>query len=81
VPQRNARLDHPGLLVTNYLFRDVGHLSLAVDSRAVHAVLAALTQSQRTRPSGEHATTPPRADLTIDTAPPNAIRLTPSTSS
>jgi pimeloyl-ACP methyl ester carboxylesterase len=37
--QRNARPDHPDLLVTNYLLRNVGHLSLAVDSRAVHGSL------------------------------------------
>lgn len=44
VPQRNARLDHPDLLVTNHQLSDVGHLSLAVDPRAVHTVISALTQ-------------------------------------
>jgi triacylglycerol esterase/lipase EstA (alpha/beta hydrolase family) len=42
VPQRNARLDHPDLLVTNYQLSDVGHLSLPVDPRAVHAVVRTL---------------------------------------
>jgi triacylglycerol lipase len=44
VPQRNARLDHPDLLVTNHQLSNVGHLSLAVDLRAVHTVISALTQ-------------------------------------
>lgn len=44
VPQRNARLDHPDLMVTNYLLSGVGHLSLLVDPRAVHMVASALAQ-------------------------------------
>ena len=42
IPQRNARLDHPDLLVTNHQLHDVGHLSLAVDSRAVRTVVSTL---------------------------------------
>ncbi|MBW0011484.1 MAG: hypothetical protein JO063_15465 [Pseudonocardiales bacterium] len=42
VPQRNARLDHPDLLVANHQLSDVGHLSLPVDPRAVHTVVSAL---------------------------------------
>ncbi|MGH3854562.1 MAG: esterase/lipase family protein [Pseudonocardiaceae bacterium] len=42
VPQRNARLDHPDLLVTHHRLGDVGHLSLPVDPRAVHTVVSAL---------------------------------------
>ncbi|HWR47161.1 MAG TPA: alpha/beta fold hydrolase [Pseudonocardiaceae bacterium] len=42
MPQRNARLDHPDLLVTNYQLSDVGHLSLPVDPRAVHTVVSTL---------------------------------------
>ncbi len=44
VPQRNARLDHPDLLVTNLRLSDVGHLSLSVDPRAIHAVVSTLAQ-------------------------------------
>jgi pimeloyl-ACP methyl ester carboxylesterase len=44
VPQRNARLDHPDLFVTNHQLNDIGHLSLAVDRRAVRTVVRALTQ-------------------------------------
>lgn len=45
MPQRNARLDHADLLVTNYQLSDVGHLSLPVDSGAVHTVVSTLAQS------------------------------------
>lgn len=44
VPQRHARLDHPDLLVTNLQLSDVGHLSLSVDPRAIHAVVSTLAQ-------------------------------------
>jgi pimeloyl-ACP methyl ester carboxylesterase len=44
LPQRNATLEHPDLLVTNSPLSDVGHLSLPVDPRAVDAVVHALTQ-------------------------------------
>ena len=44
VPQRNAELDHPDLLVTNLRLADVGHLSLSVDPRAVHAVVTTLAR-------------------------------------
>ena len=44
LPQRNAKLEHPDLLVTNSQLSDVGHLSLPVDPRAVDAVVHALTQ-------------------------------------
>ncbi|MGH3764647.1 MAG: esterase/lipase family protein [Pseudonocardiaceae bacterium] len=43
LPQRNARLDHHDLLVTNHSLSDVGHLSLPVDPRAVRTVLSTLT--------------------------------------
>lgn len=56
VPQHHARLDHPDLLVTNLRLSDVGHLSLPVDPRAIHAVVSTLTQldgtSPRQRPAG-----------------------------
>ncbi|MFI9007309.1 esterase/lipase family protein [Actinosynnema sp. NPDC053489] len=48
VPQRNARLEHPGLVVEEHRIRDSGHLSLPVDSRALHLIVSAVT-----RPSGD----------------------------
>ncbi|MFY9808815.1 MAG: alpha/beta fold hydrolase [Pseudonocardiaceae bacterium] len=42
VPQRNASVNHPDLLVTNYQLSDVGHLSLPVDPRVVQTVVSAL---------------------------------------
>jgi hypothetical protein len=53
VPQRNARLDHPDLLVTNYQLSDVGHLSLPVDPRAVRIVVSALAQLDPNQPPRE----------------------------
>jgi triacylglycerol esterase/lipase EstA (alpha/beta hydrolase family) len=47
VPQRNASLHHPDLLVTNYRLSDVGHLSLPVTSRAVRVVVSMLTPHLR----------------------------------
>ena len=44
VPQRNARLIHPDLVVDELELRDVGHLSLPIDSRAVHWVATALAR-------------------------------------
>ncbi|MCE0767156.1 alpha/beta fold hydrolase [Pseudonocardia kujensis] len=42
VPQRNARLRHPDLDVTELELDDVGHLALPVDPRTVHAVVTGL---------------------------------------
>ena len=42
VPQRNARLIHPDLIVDELELRDVGHLSLPIDARTVHWVATAL---------------------------------------
>jgi len=80
VPQHNARLDHPDLLVTNYQLRDVGHLSLAVDPRAVDTVVTALTQVQESRPAGVVHNTPAPENVTIETVTPNAIGSAPSAS-
>lgn len=44
VPQRNARLIHPDLIVDELELRDVGHLSLPIDSRTVHWVATALAR-------------------------------------
>ncbi|NUT99288.1 MAG: alpha/beta fold hydrolase [Saccharothrix sp.] len=45
IPQRNARLEHPALLVEEHRIRDSGHLSLPVDRRAIQAVVTAITRS------------------------------------
>ena len=42
VPQRNARLQHPDLDVTQMDLRDVGHLALPIDGRVVRWVVDAL---------------------------------------
>ena len=45
VPQRNARLEHPSLLVEEHQIRDSGHLSLPVDTRTLHVVVTSITRS------------------------------------
>ncbi|MCC8250774.1 alpha/beta fold hydrolase [Saccharothrix luteola] len=45
VPQRNARLEHPALVVEEHRIRDSGHLSLSVDTRTLHLVVTAITRS------------------------------------
>ncbi|HEX7303114.1 esterase/lipase family protein [Lentzea sp.] len=45
VPQRNARLEHPSLVVEEHQIRDSGHLSLPVDTRTLHVVVTAITRS------------------------------------
>ena len=52
LPQRNARLVHPDLDVEELELRNVGHLSLPIDSRCVHWVAASLVRSDRRRRSG-----------------------------
>ena len=44
VPQRNARLAHPDLIVRNELVRRVGHMSLPIDPRVVHGICTELAQ-------------------------------------
>ncbi len=44
IPQRNARLEHPALVVEEHQIRDSGHLSLPVDTRTLHAVVTAITR-------------------------------------
>lgn len=79
VPQHNARLEHPDLLVTNHQLRDVGHLSLAVSGRAVHTVVKALTQPAGAGPAPDQSATVPVAD-TVDTAAPTATGSPPTDS-
>ncbi len=67
VPQHNAKLDHPDILVTNHLLSDVGHLSFPVDPRAVHLVVSTLAQLDES----------PSADLTAA----NAIGSSPASAS
>ncbi|MFD1151702.1 esterase/lipase family protein [Saccharothrix hoggarensis] len=45
IPQRNARLAHPALVVEEHQIRDSGHLSLPVDPRTLHTVVSAITRS------------------------------------
>jgi pimeloyl-ACP methyl ester carboxylesterase len=42
LPQRNARLEHPDLVVRTLPLRDVGHMSLAIDPRIVDWVATSL---------------------------------------
>lgn len=81
VPQRNARLDHPDLLVTNYQLSDVGHLSLPVDPRAVHTVVSTLTQRDGAPPARQRTTAALVDGLTADTATANAIGSSPTSAS
>jgi hypothetical protein len=68
VPQHHAKLDHPDLLVTNYLLSDVGHLSLPVDPRAVQLVASTLAQLDGS----------PSANLIADVAAADAIGPPPT---
>lgn len=67
VPQRNARLDHPDLLVQHLEVRDVGHLSLPIDPRTVHWVVSALARS-------DHRRAPARRGQAGDARRPGAER-------
>ncbi|XVS63850.1 esterase/lipase family protein [Actinosynnema sp. CA-299493] len=58
VPQRNARLEHPALVVEEHRIRDSGHLSLPVDTRTLELVVTAITRSHD---SGDHPIVPARA--------------------
>ena len=42
VPTSSARIDHPDLAVRNVLLRGVGHMSLPIDGRVVHAIATLL---------------------------------------
>ncbi|KOX17266.1 lipase [Saccharothrix sp. NRRL B-16348] len=55
VPQRNARLEHPALVVEEHRIRDSGHLSLPVDTRTLHLVVTAIT---RLDDGGDHPIAP-----------------------
>lgn len=77
VPQHSARLDHPDLLVANHQLSDVGHLSLAVASRAVHTVVTALSQLEGSQPASEQGPAARVDRPTIDPATPGAIGCSP----
>ena len=44
VPKRSARIDHPDLAASNVLLRGVGHMSLPIDGRVVHAIATLLAR-------------------------------------
>ncbi|MFB9907156.1 esterase/lipase family protein [Allokutzneria oryzae] len=54
IPQVNARLEHEDLDIEEHRLSDVGHLSLPIARRTVHAVLTALTRSDYRRPTHPH---------------------------
>jgi triacylglycerol lipase len=68
VPQRNARLDHPDLLVTNYRLSNVGHLSLPVDPRAVHIMVSALAQLDPSQAPGDRSMATPVEGVSAEAA-------------
>ncbi|MHA6792796.1 esterase/lipase family protein [Pseudonocardia bannensis] len=71
LPQGNARLIHPDLLVEELEMRDVGHLSLPIDPRAVHWVASALARPH----AKDH---PLRSRYGHLTRVPDALREEPS---
>jgi triacylglycerol lipase len=77
VPQRNAKLEHPDLLVTNHQLSDVGHLSLPVNSRAVRTVVSVLTQHDPNQPPRERSMAAPVEGVHADTAA-NATNSSPT---
>ena len=55
VPSSSARIDHPDLAARNVRLRGVGHMSLPIDGRVVHAIatlLAHLDEDGSTRTAG-----------------------------
>ncbi|WP_433265639.1 esterase/lipase family protein [Actinosynnema sp. CS-041913] len=50
IPQRHARLEHSSLVVEEHQIRDSGHLSLSVDTRALHVVVTAITRPHDPEP-------------------------------
>ncbi|MDQ3761199.1 MAG: alpha/beta fold hydrolase [Actinomycetota bacterium] len=82
VPQRNARLDHPDLLVTNYQLSDVGHLSLPVDPHTVLTVASTLAPQLDGSPPARQRTTATTADdLAAEAATPNTVGSSPLSAS
>ncbi|MCD2192464.1 alpha/beta fold hydrolase [Actinomycetospora endophytica] len=49
IPQRNARLEHPDLQVTNVRLGHVGHMAMTIDPEVVHLVTCALSGTRPTR--------------------------------
>ena len=64
VPQRNARLQHPDLDVTQMELRDVGHFALPVDGRVVRWVVEALCRRDAPCRSDD----PPSLDAAVEPA-------------
>lgn len=49
IPQRNARLEHPDLQVTNVRLDHVGHMAMTIDPEVVHLVACTLAGTRPTR--------------------------------
>lgn len=49
IPQRNARLEHPDLQVTNVRLDHVGHMAMTIDPEVVHLVTCTLAGTRPTR--------------------------------
>ena len=62
VPQRNARLQHPDLDVTQTELRDVGHFALPIDGRVVRWVVEALSRRYSPCRSGDLSALDPAID-------------------
>ena len=72
LPQRNARLVHPDLDVDELELRDVGHLSLPIDPRAVRWVATALARTERQRrsfPAGHSASSSRSSTVSARSSP------------
>jgi triacylglycerol lipase len=49
IPQRNARLEHPDLQVTNVRLDHVGHMAMTIDPEVLHLVACTLAGTRSTR--------------------------------
>ncbi len=61
IPQRNARLEHPDLQVSNVRLDHVGHMAMTIDPDVVHLVTCALSGTLPTRERAAAAATVPAA--------------------
>ena len=61
IPQRNARLEHPDLQVTNVCVDHVGHMAMTIDPEIVHLVTCTLAGTRSTRQRASERSTPTTA--------------------